>query len=148
MPRAKRPAPLRRDPKRVVDPDQMKGNVSGKDPGRKYVLANPNDPDYGVDYYLSIGYRLEEAREGGPSIVGGQRKDGHVSFRGQVLMSIDVETWEDIQKFGPDGRTGLALAAELEAKIVKPGGVDGIRGMDGVFGVANETSRAFVETNR
>lgn len=144
MPRAKR-TPLRRDPKRVIDPDQMKGNVVGRDPGRKYVLANPNDPDHGVDYYLSIGYVIEEAREGGPRIVGGQSKEGHVTFRGQVLMSIDEETWEDIRQFGPDGKSGLALAAELESKIVKPGGVDGIRGMAGAFEVINETSRAQAE---
>lgn len=145
MPRAKRSAPVRRDPKRHIDPEMQFGNVAGRDPSRKYVLANPNDPDRGVDYYLSIGYVIEAPTDGGPRVVGGSKKDGTWTFRGQVLMSVDIERWTEIQEVGADGRTGLALADLLEQKIVKPGGVDGVRGMAGVFDVRNETSKAFAE---
>lgn len=144
MPRAKAPT-VRKDPKRRIDPENMSGNVSGKDPGRKYVLANPNDAETGCDYYLSIGYDFEEPRDGGPRVIGGSTKDNRITFRGHVLMSVPLQRWEEIQEFGPDGRSGLALASELERKIVKPGGVDGVRGMAGVFDVSNETSKAYVE---
>ncbi len=115
--------------------------IRNQDPTRHYVLANPNDNDTGVAYYLGLGYEVERWRKDGPvPLVAHTLKDGdEITVKGQVLMSISND---DHLKIDEEGR---AYVDELERKMVKPGGVDGLRGLGNGAEIVNETSGAFIE---
>jgi hypothetical protein len=116
----KRIDPVSRSASGVKPVDQIRN----LDPGRHYVLANPNDEDTGVAYYLGIGYEVEKLRAGGPvPKVVRPLKDGEaVTVSGQHLMSISIEEKQarDAELAGP--------SLEMEKDMVKSGGIDGLRG--------------------
>ena len=122
--------PLQRvDPKsRTVDGDRFRIRLTNRDPGRHYVLANPNDADTGLQYFLSIGYEIETLRKDGPRFAGMKAlaKEGDkVTFNGQVLVSCPIAEYNEREEYK------LSHAALVEKRSSAPGGVDGVVGPTG-----------------
>jgi hypothetical protein len=111
------------------------GQLHKADPDRKYVLA-PKDTMHPMsfEYYISIGYRLEDAtpdgvriRLGEPVVVGQP-----LAWKGNFLLSCDLERAEEIFLNGPTGLTGQNYYDKLMGKIKtntleKPVTVPGLR---------------------
>ncbi len=103
---------------------------------RKYVLA-PKDEQHPMSYayYVSIGYRLEEAQPDGvrinlgePVVVGQP-----LAWRGNFLLSCSLERAQEIFLKGPAGNTGQEYYDKLMHKIKRdqletPVRVSGLRG--------------------
>lgn len=96
------------------------GQLVKPDTTRKYVLA-PKDPQHPMsfEYYLSIGYRLEEAVPDGvrinlgePVVIGNP-----LSWRGNFLLSCSEERAREIFLTGPTGLTGQNYYDKLMDKI-------------------------------
>lgn len=96
------------------------GQLSKADPERKYVLA-PKDTQHPMsfEYYIAMGYRLEDAtpegvriRLGEPVVIGQP-----LAWRGNFLLSCDLETAERIFLTGPTGLTGQNYYDKLMTKI-------------------------------
>lgn len=98
------------------------GQLMKADPERKYVLA-PKDPQhpFSFEYYMSIGYRLEDAvpdgvrvRLGEPVVLGTP-----LGWRGCFLLSCSLERSHEIFMDGPNGLTGQNYYDRLMNKIVR-----------------------------
>lgn len=96
------------------------GQLIKPDPERKYVLA-PKDPQHPMsfEYYISIGYQLEEAipegvriRLGEPVVLGKP-----LGWRGNYLLSCSKERSDEIFLNGPTGLTGQNYYDKLMGKI-------------------------------
>lgn len=96
------------------------GQLINPDVERKYVLA-PKDTEhpFSFEYYISIGYRLEDAtpdgvriRLGEPVVVGKP-----LAWRGSFLLSCDKERAQEIFLNGATGLTGQNYYDKLMAKI-------------------------------
>jgi len=130
--------PSRHDP-RHRHADGLAGpgtKLMNQDEGRIYALVYKADQMQGMEYYEYLGYEVEKSRKGGPRLaVGRTSKPGQpIEFMGHVLMSIDKETYSDINKYGAFGSGGQLAADKLEAHIVdKDGGPDPIRGIRNRF---------------
>lgn len=112
------------------------GQLIKPDVERKYVLA-PKDAQHPMsyEYYLSIGYRLEEAtpdgvriRLGEPVVIGQT-----LAWRGNFLLSCTKERAEEIFLDGPTGLTGQNYydklmnkikRNELEKRVLVPGMIE------------------------
>lgn len=139
------------DPKsRPPDGARPWDKLVGANPERHYTYVNPNDEQFGVEFYESLGYEQELRREGGVRpAVGKTKGDGSViTVLGQVLMSVPMDQKQALDTYGVGGNGGQKHIDEVEERILKPGGVDGLRGMHGVFEIQNETSRPQVEVER
>lgn len=111
------------------------GQLIAPDPERKYVLA-PKDVQHPMsfEYYIAMGYALEEAkpdgvriRMGEPVVVGQP-----LAWRGNFLLSCSKERAEDIFLNGPTGLTGQNYYDKIMGKIKrneleKPLHVSGMR---------------------
>jgi hypothetical protein len=111
------------------------GQLIKPDPERKYVLA-PKDPQhpFSFEYYISIGYRLEDATPEGVRIRLGEpvKVGSPLGWRGNFLLSCDLETAEKIFLNGPTGLTGQNYYDKLMNKVKqneleKPVHVPGMR---------------------
>ena len=144
-----KPVKRRVDPKPRRAPDGVLplDKLRGADPKKHYVYVSKAAREMGPDYYESIGYAVERAVEGGVRSAAGKivGEGAVIEVMGCVLMSISLEDREKIEQFGIDGVSGQRHIDDIEKKIVKPGGVDGLRGMHGAFEVLNETARPTVE---
>lgn len=96
------------------------GQLIKPDTQRKYVLA-PKDAQHPMsfEYYLAIGYRLEEAvvdgvrvRLGEPVVLGQP-----LGWKGNFLLSCSLERAEEIFLTGPTGLTGQNYYDKLMHKI-------------------------------
>ncbi len=96
------------------------GQLVKPDPERKYVLA-PKDVQHPMsfEFYVAMGYRLEDAtpdgvriRLGEPVVVGQP-----LAWKGNFLLSCDLETAERIFLTGPTGLTGQHYYDKLMNKI-------------------------------
>jgi hypothetical protein len=96
------------------------GQLIKPDPERKYVLA-PKDEQHQMSfaYYVSIGYRLEDATPDGvrinlgePVVVGSP-----LAWRGNFLLSCDLKRAEEIFLTGPTGLTGQSYQDKLMNRI-------------------------------
>lgn len=79
------------DPKsRAVD-GAVGCRVKNPRPDRFYILANPNDSETGVSYYLDLGFEIERAdNKHGTSIEGGRGSSelqNAIVRHGQILLS-------------------------------------------------------------
>jgi len=96
------------------------GQLINADPERKYVLA-PKDTQhpYSFEYYISIGFRLEEATPDGVRIVLGEPVvDGKpLAWRGNFLLSCSLERAIEIFLNGPTGLTGQSYYDKLMDRI-------------------------------
>lgn len=96
------------------------GQLLKPDPTRKYVLA-PKDPQHPMsyEYYISIGYRLEDATPEGvrinlgePVVVGSP-----LAWRGNFLLSCSLDRAREIFLNGPTGLTGQEYYDKLMQRI-------------------------------
>jgi hypothetical protein len=96
------------------------GQLLKPDAERKYVLA-PKDAQHPMsfEYYIAIGYRLEDAtpdgvriRLGEPVVLGQP-----LAWRGNFLLSCDLERAEEIFLNGATGMTGQNYQDRLMGKI-------------------------------
>jgi hypothetical protein len=62
------------------------------------------------------------------------KEGAEITCMGQVLMSCSIEDRMAMES------EGAAMAAALEQRIVRPGGVDGFRGIGPGTAIVNETS--------
>lgn len=96
------------------------GQLYRADPNRKYVLA-PKDTQHPMsyEYYIAMGYRLEEATPDGVRIrLGEPVVDGKpLGWKGNFLLSCDLETAQRIFLEGPTGMTGQNYYDKLMSKI-------------------------------
>lgn len=118
--------------------------VTSRDPGRHYVLTNPNDEETGTSYYTGVlGYDVEHVRAGGPrAAIGKTMAEGAaVTSGGQILVSCPIE-----EKEARD-QQGWRYADAMDRRILRDGNVeDGLRGRGYALGVdRKETSEPFAE---
>lgn len=92
------------------------GQLYRADPERKYVLA-PKDTQhpFSYEYYISIGYEVENATKEGVRIrLGEPVKDGEpLGWKGMVLLSCSKERAQEIFLNGPTGLTGQSYYDRL-----------------------------------
>ena len=115
--------------------------VYNRDPERHYVWADQNELMTGVQNYLAMGYEIETYRKDGPqpAVTRTLKDGGEISVKGMVLMSCPLEHRKSLDV------EGQAQVDALEKRIVKPGGVDQLRGMGRAMQIVNETSDNFIE---
>jgi hypothetical protein len=105
--------------------------VINGDPERSYVLVHRNESAIGQ--YEMRGYRREVKTAGGPRIAMQSRdtQDGDfVTAMGHVLMSIEKAELAEIRaNGGPLSGMGEKHWDAIEKRLLKPGGVDDLRGM-------------------
>lgn len=111
-------------PSRPADGYLPLDQITGQDPSRHYVFANPNDEETGLQSYLARGYVVETHRPDGPrSRVSGQVAEGaEIRSRGQVLVS---RPWDEVNA---DNAPRLEHVNYQERRLLKDGGVDKLRG--------------------
>lgn len=123
------------------------------DPTKHYVWANTLDEVRGLSFYEQIGYEVVCWTDNGPAANGKKGQSGTpISRMGHTLVAIDKEARADIEQHGIDGEGGLALAEEVQRRIVMRnqraltqsllGNLPGLRGRSGAptMSVKNETS--------
>lgn len=139
----------RHDPvSRPADGRRPIDRILNMDPGRQYVLTNPNDPETGTDFYVGVkGFEVELQRQGGPrAAVGRTFKEGDaVTSFGQILVSRPIE-----EKIAEDEQ-GEAIARALDRRMLKDGNVenDGFRGGRGLsYGVHREETSTLEELQK
>lgn len=129
----------RRDPvRRPVDGDLRADQIRNKAKDRHYVLVDKSNGTsgngagmmYSVSYFEALGYEVELQRKGGPEPVMGklhQKNDGSpIEVMGQVLMSCPLA-----DKQARD-RSAQEEVDQIEERIVRPTGLDNIRGFTGM----------------
>lgn len=130
MPRKKNTA-TRLDPApRPIDGALPYFKVQNKDPDREYVWVYKAAQEYGVEHYAYLGYQIERYSDNGPmpamvpiDLETGKpgRPNGTViESRGNVLMSIDKETFEELYQNGTDGVSGQRAADLQQKKMLDP----------------------------
>ena len=98
-----------------------------KDPTRVYCLADPNDVYCGVQHLRRLGWEVEHARPDGPRIVGGD-----VSTDGSALQNAGLYVMSrPLEKHVEYLRQGWAVADQRAKAIGQPGGIDGVRSVEG-----------------
>ena len=115
--------------------------VYQRDPDRHYVWADPNEPMTGVQNYLALGYEVETYRKDGPqpAVTRTLKDGGEITVKGMNLMSCPLEHLRTSYD------EGQARADTTEKRIIKPGGVDQLRGMGRGMSIVNETSDNFID---
>lgn len=139
-----------------MDRTVAQGAIKNADPNKHYVWAYKVGE--AVGYYENLGYEIETVRADGPRATTARKKaaaDGQpVEWFGNVLMSLPKESNDDV--IGHDEMIAgqQAEVDQLEARILsKGGGVDSLRGIQGVrgrdgspvLGFENKTSGPQVE---
>lgn len=120
--------------------------VLNRDPKRHYVGVDPRSAEWGLDRYTQmLGYEMEAVRPGGPRFAFGRKLDDGqpvTNGYGLVLVSCPIEQQQ------AEFEAGQAQVSAVEKKIVKPGGVDALRGFrsgGGRVSFENETEEPYVE---
>ncbi len=105
---------------RPVHEARHDGQLLNADPERKYVLA-PKDDQHPMnhEYYISMGYRLEDCAKDGVRIVMGTTPvlGKPLEWRGHALLSCTKERAQEIFENGPTGMTGQRYYDKLMAQI-------------------------------
>lgn len=126
---ARRKDPRSRDPRGVTF-----GGLINEDPTRRYVRANKTG-HYNVEFYEWLGYEVETMREGGTRFAGAKtaQPGEAVTWMDTVLMSIDIEAWQEIVDYGADGQSGQAYADMIEDRILDKNSLGVDDPMRGIF---------------
>lgn len=132
MARPKKNTASRLDPApRPIDGGIPYFNVVNKDPSREYVWVYKAASEYGVEHYSYQGYRLErytDAEGPRPAMVQIDLETGEpkkpngqvIESRGNVLMSIAKEQWNEIYQNGSDGVSGQKAADLQQRRMLDP----------------------------
>lgn len=148
----KQDAPIGAQTKRS-DPETRRSDgafdvvLANSNPKRKYVFAYLGDSQLGADYYEHLGYKREVLEEGGVRIIGVKStKPGDIiTFRGHVLMSIEVEEHQKIYLDGHGAGVGQREWDRREKKI----GMNPLGNMAGSrYMIAKSKSEQSTETGR
>jgi hypothetical protein len=97
--------------------------LKNRDPAKHYVLAcRTGERTNSVPHYEAMGYEIEpfDPNNGvrlGARMKTSKRAQDDIEWNGHVLMSVDLERYNEIVEEGPDGVTGNQLVRRLEAKI-------------------------------
>lgn len=124
-------------PSRPTDGDLKRDQLLGKDPEKDYIYADPRQEQYGVQDYLAKGYVISKRRAGGvrPAINSPDAVDGaEIRQLGCVLMERPKQVGHD--EFAAQQQ----YADAIDERILKQGGIDGLRGVKGYINVRNSTS--------
>lgn len=126
MPAAKPIAPRRRRmPTERADAIVNKPCDKEGKPLHHYVLVpkSSGTGTYTVGHYQQMGYKVVPLITDGPRI-SGIPKDSppapHQEWMGCLLMSLDMDEYEDIQQYGLDGEGGYALMAQHDRDMSAP----------------------------
>lgn len=155
---ARTASPRTSGPRNDPAPRPPSGSVSslfalrGADPSKHYVWANTLDEVRGLPFYEQIGYEPVCWSDDGATPNGKRGQSGTPIVRmGHTLVAIDKAARDEIEQHGIDGDGGLALADEIQRRIVMRdrreltrsllGNMQGLRGRSGapVMSVKNET---------
>jgi hypothetical protein len=93
-----------------------------------YKLANPGDPNHGLQIHLDTGWEKVNGVKGGdPERIFGGNVDanGLVSFNGQVLI------WLDKVEFNEREAEKAVIRQAREVRRNSPGGIDGVTDANG-----------------
>lgn len=123
-------------PSRPTDGDLKRDQLRSQDKDRDYIYADPRQEQYGVNDYLAKGYEVERRRAGGvrPIIESSDATDGaEIKQLGCVLMSRPKEIGKREFQAQQDYADGI------DQQILKPGGIDGLRGVKGYITVGNRS---------
>jgi hypothetical protein len=132
MARPKKNTASRLDPApRPIDGGIPYFNVLNKDPGREYVWVYKAAQEFGVEHYSYQGYRIErytDAEGPRPAMAPVDLETGLpikpngtvIESRGNVLMSISKEQYEEIYQNGPDGVSGQRAADAQQRRMLDP----------------------------
>ena len=133
----KRNDPMSRPASGVRPWDQL----NNRDPDKVYVWVNPNDDSTGVEFYSGLGYEVETYRKDGPQpkVVRTLKDGAEITCMGQVLMSCPRSHRDQLDA------EGMAGVDAMEKRIVRPGGVDSLRGFGRGVRVENETTESIIE---
>lgn len=121
---------VRKDP--VASRSHRLGSVTiiNKREDRRYMIANPNEPMFGVEAMLACGWHFVDRNADKERILGGgpSRDDkSKESYGDQILMWIEADIYEagEAAKFQEN--------AELMSRTARQGGIDAVRGSDGAY---------------
>lgn len=117
----------RKDPRPRRRGRGQDGQVKNKLPDRAYILANPAETRFGLTKKLEEGWTKVNHKSGDKERVfcGKLEDNGDVTFEGQVLLWLDKEEHEARLADGQE------VVKSRDAKAKSPGGIDGVRGVDG-----------------
>jgi hypothetical protein len=125
---------VRKDPRRSHVDGMREGKLGGAGYDPKafhYVWVDKARERHGVEYYEMLGYKAVSPDDG--VLVSGRFKtrDNEITYLGNVLMCISREDHRELEQYGPNGDTGLALATKMEKQFVgrKNLGRDMFRGL-------------------
>lgn len=135
----------RKDPElRQVMSSDDEGKIKNADPRMFYVLAYKGDEDTGLNHYLELGYEVVRHSDDGERLrVGNTGEEGTpIEWKGHVLCRILKSVRDERLQHGGNGwGMGLDYVDMVDKKILKTGGIDGIRGGHSGLDVINETGR-------
>lgn len=132
---------VRKDPskrRRILGNGNM-WNVKSKNPDKKFCWVYTNNSEFGVQYYESAGW--DTVQKGSADVdfpEGLVSKGSLIEMNGHVLMSIDKEDFDDIQKRGMYGNGGQDLTDQID-KMIHNKGVDASELRSPIVHVVNET---------
>lgn len=118
----------RTDPKMVPTGGVTKmGEIipATKKPGYRYVGARPGSQFSSPEFYGALGYELCVHQKGGERLMGVKEPpEGQpLEFMGHVYMRVPEARWEEIQRKGIYGNTGMELLDVRDRKIYGEDGV-------------------------
>lgn len=127
MPKGPRKDPAKLPLDGIVDHN----SVVNPEPGRRYVLVSETSELRGPDYYEMLGYEpvLYKGKTGTRLAAGKWKEGEHVRAFSQMLMSIDEETYAQLEQYGPNGLGGQAYLDKIEAQMSHSnrGGIDAVK---------------------
>jgi hypothetical protein len=95
---------------------------------RVYMLANPNDVLFGVSGAENDGWRFIDRNSDKERILGGKPgadNSAHETWLGQILM------WKSRSDYAAQQEAKEKQDAEVKRQIESPGGIDGVRNLEG-----------------
>jgi hypothetical protein len=123
-------------PSRPTDGDLKRDQLLGKDKDFDYLYADPRQEQYGVQDYIAKGFEVVKRRAGGvrPLIESPDSTEGaEIKQLGCVLMSRPKAIGQGEFQSQQD------YADAIDRQILKPGGIDGMRGVKGYINVRNQS---------
>jgi len=130
------PARTRKDPpRRPTDALTPYNAVKHPKEGFHYVLVSKDGKDAAsVEYYEMLGWTpvIYAGKDSTQLGWGKWRENQPVENMGQILMEMDDERWQELEKYGMNGQTGQNQIDQLAAQIGTRGGIDPVRSKSGI----------------